>query len=134
VTDGDSLTTVSIVNVRYIVDDVNASVEFYTHHLGFTVTIDAAPAFAAVNHGDLRLLLSGASSNAGRALPDGRKPEPGGWSRFQYVVDDIDAEVERLRAAGLTFWNDIVNGVGGKQILLADPSGNLIEVFEPVGR
>jgi catechol 2,3-dioxygenase-like lactoylglutathione lyase family enzyme len=119
------------VNVRYIVDDVTEAAQFYTDHLGFTVVTDAAPAFAAVHRGDLRLLLSGAASSGARAMPDGRTPAPGGWSRIQLVVEDLEAEVARLRAAGLTFWNDILSGVGGSQILLADPSGNPIELFQP---
>jgi catechol 2,3-dioxygenase-like lactoylglutathione lyase family enzyme len=122
---------VSTVNVRYIVDDVAVATEFYTGHLGFTLVADAAPAFAAVHRGQLRLLLSGAASSGARAMPDGRQPVPGGWNRIQLVVDDLEAEVRRLRAAGLTFWNEIVNGVGGSQILLADPSGNPIELFQP---
>jgi len=122
---------VSTVNVRYIVEDVAAAAEFYTSHLGFTVVTDAAPAFAAVHRGDLRLLLSGAASSGARAMPDGRQPAPGGWSRIQLVVEDLQAEVQRLRAAGLTFWNDIIEGVGGSQILLADPSGNPVELFQP---
>jgi catechol 2,3-dioxygenase-like lactoylglutathione lyase family enzyme len=121
---------VSTVNVRYIVDDVAAATEFYTSHLDFTLVTDAAPAFAAVHRGQLRLLLSGAASSGARAMPDGRQPVPGGWSRIQLVVEDLEAEVQRLRAAGLTFWNEIIHGVGGSQILLADPSGNPIELFE----
>jgi len=119
------------VNVRYMVDDVEAAVAFYTTHLGFTLLSSAAPAFADVVRGDLRLLLSGAKSSAGRPMPDGRQPVPGGWNRFQLVFDDLPAEVERLRAAGLRFRNDIVRGPGGAQILLEDPSGNLIELFQP---
>ncbi|MCC6947856.1 MAG: VOC family protein [Bradyrhizobiaceae bacterium] len=119
------------VNVRYMVDDVDAAIAFYTLHLGFALLSSAAPAFADVTRRDLRLLLSGATSSAGRPMPDGRKPEPGGWNRFQLVVDDLAAEVERLRAAGLKFRNEIVTGPGGSQILLEDPSGNLIELFQP---
>ena len=119
------------VNVRYMVDDVEAAVAFYTTHLGFTLLSSAAPAFADVVRGDLRLLLSGAKSSAGRPMPDGRQPVAGGWNRFQLVFDDLPAEVERLRAAGLRFRNDIVRGPGGAQILLEDPSGNLIELFQP---
>jgi catechol 2,3-dioxygenase-like lactoylglutathione lyase family enzyme len=119
------------VNVRYMVDDVEAAVAFYTTHLGFTLLTSAAPAFADVKRDDLRLLLSGATSSAGRAMPDGRQPKAGGWNRFQLVVSDLPAEVDRLRDAGLRFRNDIVRGPGGAQILLEDPSGNLIELFQP---
>ena len=122
------------VNVRYIVDDVEASVAFYTKHLGFTLLSKAAPAFADVVRGDLRLLLSGATSSAGRPMPDGRRPVPGGWSRIQLVVSDLAAEVDRLRAAGVQFRNDIVKGPGGAQILLDDPSGNPVELFQPAAR
>ena len=121
----------TMVNVRYMVDDVDAAVAFYTAHLGFTLISKTAPAFADVARGDLRLLLSGPSSSAGRAMPDGRQPGPGGWNRLQLVVDDIAAEVERLRGAGLSFRNDIVRGPGGAQILVDDPSGNPIELFQP---
>ncbi|MBI3457327.1 MAG: VOC family protein [Candidatus Rokubacteria bacterium] len=119
------------VNVRYMVDDVDAAVAFYTTHLGFTLLSRAASAFADVARGDLRLLLSGRTSSAGRAMPDGRQPGPGGWNRIQLVVNDIAAEVDRLRGAGLRFRNDIVRGPGGAQILLDDPSGNAIELFQP---
>ena len=119
------------VNVRYMVADVARSVEFYTEHLGFTVRSDMAPAFADVVRGNLRLLLSGPRSSAGRPMPDGAVPGPGGWNRIHLLVDDIAAEVERLRAAGLTFRNDIVTGPGGQQILLEDPSGHVIELFQP---
>ena len=122
------------VNVRYMVDDVDAAVAFYTKHLGFTLLSNAAPAFADVSRGDLRLLLSGPTSSAGRPMPDGRQPEPGGWNRIEFVVEDIEAEVERLRAAGLQFRNDIVQGPGGAQILFDDPSGNPIELFQPARR
>src|SRR2546422_4249638 len=121
----------AIVNVRYTVDDVAASVDFYTRHFGFAVDSNAAPAFAAVTRGDLRLLLSGETSSAGRPMPDGRRPEPGGWARIQLLVTDLTAEVERLRGAGLQFRNDIVKGPGGSQILVDDPSGNAIELFQP---
>jgi len=120
-----------MVNVRCMVDDVDAAVSFYTTHLGFTLLSSAAPAFADVTRGNLRLLLSGPTSSAGRAMPDGRQPGPGGWNRIQFVVDDIAAEVERLRGAGLRFRNDIVRGPGGAQILFDDPSGNPIELFQP---
>ena len=119
------------VSVRYMVDDVEESIGFYTSHLGFEVGSDFAPAFAEVVRGNLRLLLSGPTSSAGRPMPDGRKPGPGGWNRIHFIVDDIDAEVERLRAAGLGFRNDVVKGPGGKQILVDDPSGNPIELFQP---
>lgn len=119
------------VNVRYMVDDVQASVDWYTNHLGFELISNAAPAFADVERGSLRLLLSGKTSSAGKPMPDGTRPEPGGWNRFELVVPDLSAEVERLRAEGLTFRNDIVSGPGGKQILLEDPSGNMIELFQP---
>ena len=122
------------VNVRYMVDDVGAAVTFYTTHLGFTVLTNFAPAFADVRRGNLRLLLSGPTSSAGRPMPDGRQPGPGGWNRIHLLVDDIDAEVVRLRAAGLRFRNDVVTGPGGKQILLDDPSGNPIELFQPATR
>jgi len=121
----------SMVNVRYMVDDVDAAVEFYTKHFGFTLISSASPAFADVKRGQLRLLISGPKSSAGRPMPDGRKPEPGGWNRFELVVDDLRAEVDRLRAAGLEFRNEIVTGPGGSQILVEDPSGNPIELFEP---
>ena len=122
------------VNVRYMVDDVDAAVAFYTKHFGFTLLSKTAPAFADIARGDLRLLLSGPSSSAGRAMPDGRQPGPGGWNRIHFVVDDITAEVDRLRAAGVRFRNDIVRGPGGAQILLDDPSGNPIELFQPAQR
>ena len=122
-----------MVNVRYMVDDVEAAIEFYTRHLGFTVRMSAAPAFADVRRGNLRLLLSGPTSSAGRAMPDGEKPGPGGWNRIHLLVEDIAAEVARLRKAGLTFRNEIVSGPGGRQILLVDPAGNVVELFQPAG-
>jgi len=122
------------VNVRYMVDDVDESVAFYTKHLGFDLLSNASPAFADVTRGNLRLLLAGPQSSAGRPMPDGRKPGPGGWNRIHFIVDDIDAEVARLRDAGGTFRNDIVTGPGGKQILLEDPSGNVVELFQPAAR
>ena len=120
-----------LVNVRYMVDDVEAAVDFYTTHFGFTVRSNAAPAFADVVRGNLRLLLSGPKSSAGRPMPDGRTPEPGGWNRIHFIVDDIAAETERLRAAGVKFRNDVVSGPGGQQILAEDPAGNPIEIFQP---
>ena len=119
------------VNVRYIVDDVEAAVAWYTKHLGFELLSKHAPAFADVRRGSLRLLLSGATSSAGRPMPDGERPKPGGWNRIHLVVDDLSAEVARLRGAGVKFRNDIVKGPGGSQILLLDPSGNLVELFQP---
>jgi catechol 2,3-dioxygenase-like lactoylglutathione lyase family enzyme len=119
------------VNVRYMVDDVDAAIAFYTTHLGFTLLTRQAPAFADVTRGDLRLLLSGRTSSAGRPMPDGRQPVAGGWNRIQLIVDDLVAEVERLRSAGLSFRNDIVRGPGGAQVLIEDPAGNPIELFQP---
>ena len=122
------------VNVRYMVTDVDDAIAFYTGLLGFDVLTSAAPAFADVKRGNLRLLLSGPTSSAGRAMPDGAQPGPGGWNRIHLIVDELEPEVERLRAAGATFRNDIVRGPGGKQILLLDPSGNVVELFEPANR
>ncbi len=122
------------VHVRYMVDDVAAAVDFYTTHLGFTLLTNQRPAFADVERGNLRLLLSGPTSSAGRPMPDGRQPGPGGWNRMHLLVDDIDAEVARLRGAGVSFRHDVVTGPGGKQILLDDPSGNPIELFQPAAR
>jgi catechol 2,3-dioxygenase-like lactoylglutathione lyase family enzyme len=122
-----------LVSVRYMVDDVEDAVAFYTNHFGFELRSNAAPAFADVVRGDLRLLLSGPASSAGRPMPDGPTPAPGGWNRIHFIVEDIAAEVERLRSAGLTFRNDIVSGPGGQQILLEDPAGNPIELFQPAG-
>jgi catechol 2,3-dioxygenase-like lactoylglutathione lyase family enzyme len=122
-----------LVNVRYMVDDVENAVDFYTTHFGFTLRSSAAPAFADVVRGNLRLLLSGPKSSAGRPMPDGRTPESGGWNRIHFIVEDIAAEVERLRSAGVQFRNDIISGPGGQQILLEDPAGNPIELFEPAG-
>jgi catechol 2,3-dioxygenase-like lactoylglutathione lyase family enzyme len=122
------------VNVRYMVDDVAAAVAWYTAHLGFTVLSNAAPAFADVQLGSLRLLLSGPKSSAGRPMPDGQRPGPGGWNRIHLIVDDLPAEVARLRAAGVRFRNEIVTGPGGSQILLQDPAGNLVELFQPAAR
>src|SRR5579864_8307214 len=121
-----------MVSVRYMVDDVGRAVAFYTTFLGFEVLTNF-PAFADVKQGNLRLLLSGPASSAGRSMPDGRKPGPGGWNRIHLLVDDIDAEVARLRAAGVSFRSEVISGVGGKQIVLDDPSGNPIELFQPSG-
>jgi catechol 2,3-dioxygenase-like lactoylglutathione lyase family enzyme len=122
-----------LVNFRYLVDDVEAAIDFYTTHFGFTVLSSAAPAFADVVRGNLRLLLSGPASSAARPMPDGRQPAPGGWNRIHLIVDDIHAEVERLRAAGVSFRNEVIKGPGGEQILIDDPSGNPIELFQPRG-
>ena len=122
-----------MVNVRYMVDEVDAAIEFYTKHLGFEVRTSAAPAFADVVRGGLRLLLSGPTSSAGRPMPDGTKPGPGGWNRIHLIVPDIAAEVARLRDAGASFRNDVVTGPGGSQILLEDPAGNVVELLQPAG-
>jgi len=122
------------VNVRYMVDDVDDSIAFYTKMLDFQLLTSAAPAFADVKRGNLRLLLAGPTSSAGRPMSDGTKPRPGGWNRIHFIVDDLDAEVARLRATGAAFRNDIVEGPGGKQILLQDPSGNIVELFQPAAR
>ena len=121
----------AFVNVRYMVDDVEAAIAWYTQHLGFEVISSAAPAFADVKRGSLRLLLSGPKSSAGRPMPDGEQPKPGGWNRIHLLVDDLAAEVARLRAADVRFRNDVVSGPGGSQILLQDPSGNFVELFQP---
>jgi catechol 2,3-dioxygenase-like lactoylglutathione lyase family enzyme len=121
------------VNVRYMVDDVETAIDFYTKHFEFSVISNHAPAFAEVRRAALRLLLSGPTSSAGRPMPDGREPGPGGWNRIHLIVEDIEAEVDRLRKAGLSFRNDIVTGPGGSQILIDDPSGNPIELFQPAG-
>jgi catechol 2,3-dioxygenase-like lactoylglutathione lyase family enzyme len=122
---------VPTVHVRYMVNDVEAAIAFYTTHLGFRLISKTLPAFADVERGDLRLLLSGPTSSAGRPMPDGRQPTPGGWNRIHLIVDDLAGEVGRLRAAGVHFRNDIVTGPGGSQILLDDPSGNPLELFQP---
>ena len=124
------------INVRYIVTDVTAAIEFYTKHLGFNIDRQPAPGFAILSRGDLRLLLSasGGPGGAAQPMPDGRKPEPGGWNRIQLEVYDLASEVETLRKAGARFRNDIVTGFGGKQILLEDPAGNPVELFQPAGR
>ena len=121
------------VNVRYIVRDVEEAIAFYTEHLGFEVQMHPSPGFARLARGDLRLLLNavGGSGGAAQAMPDGRRPEPGGWNRIQIEVHDLPALVEQLRSGGAHFRNDIVSGNGGKQILVDDPSGNPIELFEP---
>ena len=124
----------AMVSVRYIVDDVEAAIAFYTTHLGFRSLTSALPAFADVARGDLRLLLSGPTSSGGRPLPDGRKPVPGGWNRIHLIVENLSSEVERLRKAGLSFRSDIVTGPGGSQIVLDDPFGNPIELFQPAKR
>ncbi len=123
----------TFVNVRYMVDDVDAAVGFYTQNLGFSLLTNFAPAFADVSRGNLRLLLAGPTSSAGRPMPDGQKPGPGGWNRIHLLVDDIEAEVARLRGAGVPFRSDIVRGPGGSQILMEDPAGNPIELFQPAG-
>jgi predicted enzyme related to lactoylglutathione lyase len=117
-----------------MVEDIDASVKFYTQYLGFDLLLDASPAFAAVTKGNLKLLLSGRKSSAGRAMPDGTLPVHGGWNRFQFVVTNLADEVARLKSLGLHFRNEIVNGPGGAQILLIDPSGNFIELFEPANQ
>jgi catechol 2,3-dioxygenase-like lactoylglutathione lyase family enzyme len=127
---------VATVSVRYIVDDVDAAIEFYCEQLGFEEDMHPAPSFAMLSRGDLRLVLSapGGGPGGGQAMPDGRLPEPGGWNRFQLEVSDLAATVGDLRKRGARFRSDIVIGVGGKQILLEDPSGNPIELFEPTRR
>ena len=120
-----------MVNVRYMVDDVDAAIEFYAKNLGFELRTSAAPAFADVTRGNLRLLLSGPASSAGRPMPDGARPSPGGWNLIHLIVADLEAEVARLRDSGVRFRNDVVTGPGGSQILVEDPSGNVIELFQP---
>lgn len=121
-----------MVSVRYIVDDVDAAIAFYTQHLAFAVELHPAPDFAMLSRGDLRLLLNApGAGGAGQAMPDGRRPEPGGWNRIQIEVDDLAAKVEALRSAGCSFRNEMVSGQGGRQILLEDPAGNPLELFEP---
>ena len=121
-------------NVRYMVDDVADAVDFYTTHFGFTVRTSALPAFADVTRGNLRLLLSGPRSSAGRPMVDGARPGPGGWNRIHFVTDDLEGDVERLQKAGVRFRNHVVTGPGGSQILAQDPAGNLIELFQPAAR
>jgi len=122
-----------LVNVRYLVDDVDKALKFYTTHLGFKELTNFSPAFADVVRGKLRLLLSGPASSAARAMPDGRRPQAGGWNRIHLIVDDIETEVARLRDGGVQFRSPIVTGPGGRQIVLDDPSGNPIELFQPAG-
>jgi catechol 2,3-dioxygenase-like lactoylglutathione lyase family enzyme len=122
------------VNVRYMVEDVNTAVAFYTKYLGFSLLTNIAPAFADVVKGNLRLLLSGRTSSAGKAMPDGTLPFPGGWNRIELIVEDLNAEVAKLKKQGLHFRNEIITGPGGSQILLIDPSGNLIELFQPANK
>jgi catechol 2,3-dioxygenase-like lactoylglutathione lyase family enzyme len=127
-----SQTNSNIVSVRYMTEDVDASVAFYANHLGFRLEINASPAFASVIRGNLRLLLSGAKSSGRQPLPDGTNPVPGGWNRILLEVSDINAEAARLRAGGVKFRrDDVVTGPGGSQIWLIDPSGNLVELFQP---
>jgi catechol 2,3-dioxygenase-like lactoylglutathione lyase family enzyme len=121
------------VHVRYMVSDVAKSVAFYTNHLGFTVESNFAPAFGSVRRGNLRLLLAGPQSSAGRPMSDGAVPGPGGWNRIHLLVPDVAAEVARLKAEGCEFRNDIISGPGGSQVLLLDPSGNVVELFQPAG-
>jgi catechol 2,3-dioxygenase-like lactoylglutathione lyase family enzyme len=120
-----------MVNIRYMVDDVQAAVGFCTSHLGFMLRSGGAPAFADVTRGNLRLLLAGPASSAGRPMPDGARPGPGGWNRIHLIAPDIGGEVARLRAEGVSFRSEIVTGPGGKQILVEDPAGNVVELFEP---
>lgn len=122
------------VSVRYMVDDVQAALDWYTRHLGFEVISNHAPPFADVRRGSLRLLLSGPASSAGRPMADGEQPRPGAWNRIHLLVDDLASDVERLKKEGARFRNDIVSGPGGQQVLLVDPSGNLVELFEPARR
>lgn len=121
------------VQVRYIVNDVDAAIAFYHQHLGFETVMHPAPAFAMLSRGDLRLVLSAPSAAAGggQTMPDGTQQEPGGWNRFAVEADDLEATVKRLRGAGVRFRNEIVTGVGGKQIIVDDPSGNPVELFQP---
>jgi catechol 2,3-dioxygenase-like lactoylglutathione lyase family enzyme len=124
------------VSVRYIVDDVDAAIDFYCRQLGFEEQMHPAPTFAMLARGDLRLVLSapGGGSGGGQAMPDGALPEPGGWNRFQLEVADIETKIAELRDRGASFRNELVTGFGGKQVLVEDPSGNLVELFEPTRR
>ena len=119
------------VSVRYLVADVAVDLDFYTTHLGFRVLNAFPPAFADIQRGNLRLLLSGPQSSAGRAMSDGAQPGPGGWNRIHLIVDDIESEIARLKGEGVTFRNEVVHGPGGAQVLITDPSGNLVELFQP---
>jgi catechol 2,3-dioxygenase-like lactoylglutathione lyase family enzyme len=122
------------VQVRYIVNDVDAAIQFYCSHLGFQEVMHPAPAFAMLSRGDLRLVLSAPNptGGGGQSMPDGTKPQPGGWNRFSIEIEDLAGAVESLKKAGVRFRNNIVTGIGGKQILAEDPSGNLVELFEPI--
>jgi catechol 2,3-dioxygenase-like lactoylglutathione lyase family enzyme len=120
-----------MVGIRYMIDDVPAAIRFYTAHLGFSLEMDASPAFAAVRRDGVRLLLSGKTSSGRRAMPDGREPVPGGWNRMHIQVENLEAEVARLRGMGVAFRSEIISGPGGSQIVLDDPSGNPVELFEP---
>jgi catechol 2,3-dioxygenase-like lactoylglutathione lyase family enzyme len=124
----------STVSVRYLVDDVAAALDFYTGHLGFTVLTAMGSAFADVQRGNLRLLLSGPASSAARPMADGAQPGPGGWNRIHFIVDDLESEIARLKAEGVPFRNEVVTGPGGAQVLICDPSGNLVELFQPASR
>jgi catechol 2,3-dioxygenase-like lactoylglutathione lyase family enzyme len=128
------VTTDETVNVRYMVDDVAAAVDFYTTHLGFSPLSSMLPAFADVSRGNLRLLLSGPDSSAGRRMPDGARPGPGGWNRIHLITSDLAGEIDRLKKEGVRFRNDVVTGPGGSQILIEDPAGNLVELFQPAAR
>src|SRR3954471_19395738 len=125
------MATSDTVSVRYMVDDVAAAIDFYTTHFDFTVLTSSPPAFADVTRGNLRLLLSGPHSSAGRAMSDGERPGPGGWNRIHLIVDDLEREVARLTGEGVQFRNEVVTGPGGAQVLAVDPSGNFVELFQP---
>jgi catechol 2,3-dioxygenase-like lactoylglutathione lyase family enzyme len=125
--------TEDTVSVRYIVDDVAAAVDFYTRHFGFTVQTNFPPAFADATRGNLRLLLSGPKSSAGRPMADGEVPRPGGWNRIHLIVEDLQAEIDRLESEGVKFRNEVVSGPGGSQVLAQDPDGNFVELFQPAG-